>query len=113
MRATVAAAAARLVAAFGDGRVDCFAADASFVFYTTPERLESRAAYRSLWYRWETEDGFRVLECESSNRLITPVLNSTQPVSPPRLLRWLAQQPLFRRIPARLVGIGFRPEHVR
>ncbi|MFC1459571.1 FAD-dependent oxidoreductase [Microvirga arabica] len=47
------------------------------------------------------------------NRLITPVLNSTQPVSPPRLLRWLAQQPLFRRIPARLVGIGFRPEHVR
>jgi 2-polyprenyl-6-methoxyphenol hydroxylase-like FAD-dependent oxidoreductase len=47
------------------------------------------------------------------NRLITPVLNSTGPVSPPRLLRWLAQQPLFRRIPARLVGIGFRPEHVR
>ncbi|MBD2746785.1 FAD-dependent oxidoreductase [Microvirga sp. BT688] len=47
------------------------------------------------------------------NRLITPVLNSTQPVSPPWLIRWLAQQPLFRRIPARLVGIGFRPEHVR
>jgi 2-polyprenyl-6-methoxyphenol hydroxylase-like FAD-dependent oxidoreductase len=47
------------------------------------------------------------------NRLITPVLNSTQPVSPPRLIRWLAQRALFRRIPARLVGIGFRPEHVR
>ncbi|MBF9197737.1 FAD-dependent oxidoreductase [Microvirga terrestris] len=47
------------------------------------------------------------------NRLITPLLNSTQPVSPPWLIRWLAQQPLFRRIPARLVGIGFRPEHVR
>jgi len=47
------------------------------------------------------------------NRLITPVLTSTQPVSPPRLLRWLAQRSLFRRIPARLVGIGFRPEHVR
>jgi 2-polyprenyl-6-methoxyphenol hydroxylase-like FAD-dependent oxidoreductase len=47
------------------------------------------------------------------NRMITPVLNSTQPVSPPWLLRWLAQRPLFRRIPARLVGIGFRPEHVR
>jgi hypothetical protein len=73
----VADAAARLVAAFGEGRVndyfDCFAADASFVFYTTPERLESRAAYRSLWHRWESEDGFRVLECESSNPLITPV----------------------------------------
>jgi 2-polyprenyl-6-methoxyphenol hydroxylase-like FAD-dependent oxidoreductase len=47
------------------------------------------------------------------NRLITPVLNSTEPVSPPWLIRWLAQRPLFRRIPARLVGIGFRPEHVR
>jgi 2-polyprenyl-6-methoxyphenol hydroxylase-like FAD-dependent oxidoreductase len=47
------------------------------------------------------------------NRLITPVLNSTQPVSPPWLIRWLAQRPLFRRIPARLIGIGFRPEHVR
>jgi 2-polyprenyl-6-methoxyphenol hydroxylase-like FAD-dependent oxidoreductase len=46
------------------------------------------------------------------NRMITPVLNSTQPVSPPWLLRWLAQRPLFRRIPARIVGIGFRPEHV-
>jgi ketosteroid isomerase-like protein len=77
VRNTVADAAARLVAAFGEGRVndyfDCFAADASFVFYTTPERLESRAAYRSLWHRWESEDGFRVLECESSNPLITPV----------------------------------------
>ncbi|MGF9757374.1 FAD-dependent oxidoreductase [Microvirga sp. 0TCS3.31] len=47
------------------------------------------------------------------NRMITPVLNSTQPVSPPRLIRWLARWSLFRRIPARLVGIGFRPEHVR
>lgn len=47
------------------------------------------------------------------NRLITPVLNSKGPVSPPWIIRRLAQWPLFRRIPARLVGIGFRPEHVR
>jgi 2-polyprenyl-6-methoxyphenol hydroxylase-like FAD-dependent oxidoreductase len=47
------------------------------------------------------------------NRMITPVLNSKRPVSPPWLIRWLARRPLFRRIPARLVGIGFRPEHVR
>ncbi|WP_201863744.1 FAD-dependent oxidoreductase [Microvirga soli] len=53
------------------------------------------------------------LQVMLQNRMITPVLNSTQPVSPPWLIRWLAQQPLFRRIPARLVGIGFRPEHVR
>jgi 2-polyprenyl-6-methoxyphenol hydroxylase-like FAD-dependent oxidoreductase len=47
------------------------------------------------------------------NRLITPVLNSKGPVSPPWLIRRLAQWPFFRRIPARIVGIGFRPEHVR
>jgi ketosteroid isomerase-like protein len=71
----VAEAAERLVTAFAAGRIDdyfdCFAADATFVFHTTPERLESRAAYRSLWQRWVTEDGFRVLACESSNPLIT------------------------------------------
>lgn len=45
-------------------------------------------------------------------RMINPVLNSKGPVSPPWLIRMLAGWSLFRRIPARLVGIGFRPEHV-
>lgn len=73
----VAAAAERLVAAFGAGQVEdyfaCFAPDATFVFHTTPERLESRAAYRRLWHAWEQDDGFRVVSCESSNALITPL----------------------------------------
>lgn len=47
------------------------------------------------------------------NRMIERVLNSRGSVSPPWLLRQLARWPLFRRIPARLVGIGVRPEHVR
>jgi ketosteroid isomerase-like protein len=71
---SVAAAAERLVAAFGAGRVEeyfaCFAPDATFVFYTTPDRLQSRESYRALWRRWEAEDGFRVVSCESSNPLI-------------------------------------------
>jgi ketosteroid isomerase-like protein len=74
---SAAVAAERLVAAFGAGRVGdyfaCFAPDATFVFYTTPERLESREAYRALWSRWESEDGFRVLDCRSSNPLMTPL----------------------------------------
>jgi ketosteroid isomerase-like protein len=73
----VAPAAEQLVAAFAEGRVDdyfaCFAENATFVFHTTSERLESREAYRSLWRRWEAEDGFRVLSCESSNQLVTPL----------------------------------------
>ena len=66
----VRAAAERLVAAFGSGRLDdyfaCFADDATFVFYTTPQRLESVDAYRQLWDRWVREDGFRVTGCVSS-----------------------------------------------
>jgi uncharacterized protein (TIGR02246 family) len=68
--AEVRAAAQRLVAAFGSGRLDeyfaCFTDDACFVFHNTPERLESVGAYRQLWDRWVREDGFRVTGCISS-----------------------------------------------
>ncbi|WP_445503986.1 FAD-dependent oxidoreductase [Microvirga sp. G4-2] len=47
------------------------------------------------------------------NRLIRRVLGSRAPISPPWILRLLARWSFFRRIPARLVGLGFRPEHLR
>ncbi len=46
------------------------------------------------------------------NQVIKPVLSSASPVSPPLPFRLLARFPFLRRIPARLIGIGFRPEHV-
>ena len=46
-------------------------------------------------------------------RVIYRVMTSERPTSPPWWLRWLLKIPLARRIPARIVGIGFRPEHVR
>ena len=65
------AAAAEIVAAFGSHDAlryfDGFAMDATFIFYSTPQRLESRAAYETLWAKWETENQFRVLGCISSN----------------------------------------------
>jgi ketosteroid isomerase-like protein len=78
IEAEVRAAADALMADFGGGRVEEYfarlAPDATFLFYTAPgERLESRAAYRSLWERWETEDGFRVLGSVSSNRAVRPL----------------------------------------
>jgi ketosteroid isomerase-like protein len=77
MEAEVLAAADALVADFGGGRVDSYfarlAPDATFVFYTSPERLESREAYRALWDRWVAEDQFRVLACTSSNRIVQPL----------------------------------------
>jgi ketosteroid isomerase-like protein len=45
-----------------------FDADATFVFHTSPSRLESREAYEQEWDRWEREDGFRVLSCVSTAR---------------------------------------------
>jgi 2-polyprenyl-6-methoxyphenol hydroxylase-like FAD-dependent oxidoreductase len=47
------------------------------------------------------------------DRVIGQVLQSTGKLSPPLALRLLGQWPLLRRLPARLVGLGFRPEHVK
>jgi 2-polyprenyl-6-methoxyphenol hydroxylase-like FAD-dependent oxidoreductase len=47
------------------------------------------------------------------NRIIGPTLGArTKPV-PTLALRLLARIPFLRRIPARLVGLGFRREHIR
>ncbi len=46
------------------------------------------------------------------NRLISSVLDD-RPLKIPFALRLLGAVPLLQRIPAFIVGIGFRPEHVR
>jgi ketosteroid isomerase-like protein len=67
-------AAAKIVHDFGHHRTAeyfaGFAPDASFMFYTHTERLDSRAAYEQLWAKWEAEDGFKVHGCRSSNQLV-------------------------------------------
>ena len=47
------------------------------------------------------------------NRVITRVLAGKQALSPPFMFRLLGRGPLLRRLPARLVGLGVRREHVR
>src|SRR2546428_10573736 len=47
------------------------------------------------------------------NRVIKPVLGSTEQIAPPVAIRLVARFPLLGRIPARLIGVGFRPEHVQ
>jgi 2-polyprenyl-6-methoxyphenol hydroxylase-like FAD-dependent oxidoreductase len=47
------------------------------------------------------------------NRVITGVLRGTGTPRPPLALRLLGAVPLLQRIPARVIGMGFRPEHVR
>jgi 2-polyprenyl-6-methoxyphenol hydroxylase-like FAD-dependent oxidoreductase len=55
----------------------------------------------------------QALQVLVQNQVIGRVLRSTRRLSPPLLLRLIGRWPLLRRIPARVVGIGFRPEHVK
>jgi 2-polyprenyl-6-methoxyphenol hydroxylase-like FAD-dependent oxidoreductase len=47
------------------------------------------------------------------NRLIDPLLSSNKPMEAPWMMKLFNAFPVLRRIPARVVGIGVRPEHVR
>jgi 2-polyprenyl-6-methoxyphenol hydroxylase-like FAD-dependent oxidoreductase len=52
------------------------------------------------------------LQVTVQRRIIAPVLVETGPLKPPLAARLLATVPLLRRIPARIVGLGIRPEHI-
>jgi len=70
----VLSAAAVLVEYFSSGELEqyfnAFAPQATFIFYTHPQRLMSRDEYKRCWKKWEQEAGFRVLSCQSSNQTV-------------------------------------------
>ena len=70
----VLSAAAKIVADFGSHETKSyfsnFSQDATFIFHSHPVRLESRADYEQLWNSWESQDGFRVHSCKSTNQLV-------------------------------------------
>lgn len=47
------------------------------------------------------------------NRMIAPTLAGTRPLRPPWPARLLDAVPFLQRIPARLLGMGVQPEHVK
>ncbi len=53
------------------------------------------------------------LQVVVQNRIIGKVLSTAKPISLPWVLKLFRLWPVLRRIPARVVGIGFRPEHVK
>ena len=53
------------------------------------------------------------IQVTAQNRVIRPVLGSSSPVPIPWALKMLDRWSYLRRIPARIVGVGVRPEHVR
>ena len=89
------AAANILVPAFRDG-------------VPTPDHLAAVQRRRELPTRLTQR-----LQLFIQNRVISPVLHGTSTPRPPWVLQLLNQSALLRRLPARLVGMGFRPEHVR
>ena len=52
------------------------------------------------------------LQLTVQDRIIAPALTDRQSVKPPLAVRLLAKFPFLRRIPARIIGIGIRSEHV-
>jgi 2-polyprenyl-6-methoxyphenol hydroxylase-like FAD-dependent oxidoreductase len=47
------------------------------------------------------------------DRVIGNVLRSDVTPKPPLLMKLLGRYPVLRRLPARVMGMGFRPEHIR
>ena len=60
---------------------------------------------------WPTRMTQRV-QLMIQERVIRRVLTDRDKFSPPFAIRLLALVPFLRRIPARMIGLGFRPEHV-
>jgi 2-polyprenyl-6-methoxyphenol hydroxylase-like FAD-dependent oxidoreductase len=73
----------------------------------TPEDLATVQRRRE----WPTRVTQR-LQMLAQEGVLRPVLDRTTPITPPRALRLLDRFPILQRLPARLVGLGVRPEHV-
>ncbi len=69
------------------------------------DRVQRRRERPTVWTQF--------IQVTAQNRVIAPLLAATGTVSAPLPLRLLQWFPYLRRIPARVIGLGFRPEHVR
>jgi 2-polyprenyl-6-methoxyphenol hydroxylase-like FAD-dependent oxidoreductase len=66
--------------------------------------------------QWRREFPTKVTQwgqVQVQERILSAVLGSQQQVRAPWFLRLFKKFPILRRIPARLIGIGVRPEHVK
>lgn len=52
------------------------------------------------------------LQLAVQNAVIAKTLAASGPITPPLIIRLLTRLPFVSRIPARLIGLGFRPEHI-
>jgi 2-polyprenyl-6-methoxyphenol hydroxylase-like FAD-dependent oxidoreductase len=53
------------------------------------------------------------VQLQVQKRVVSKVLSSENAPDAPLMLKLANRLPLMRRLPARLIGLGFKPEHVR
>ena len=76
-----------------------------------PDIRDLRAVQERREFPTRVTQGFQV---KAHTRIIVPVLEGRVKVDKlPFALRLFRDFPIFRRIPARLIGIGVRPEHIK
>src|SRR5690606_34028526 len=68
------------------------------------ERVERRRLLPTRLTQWA--------QVQVQNRILKPTLAATSRPRPPLVVKLLDRCPVLRRIPARLIGVGVRPEHV-
>ena len=76
----------------------------------TPTEADLRAVQQRREFPTRATQRLQVLV---QNNVIRRILNSDRPLSLPRSLTPLRSWPWLRRIPARFIGLGFRPEHIK
>lgn len=69
------------------------------------ERVQNRREFPTKATQW--------LQVLVQDRILSRVIGGRRRLTLPWPLRLLRRFPILQRIPARLVGLGFRPEHVR
>jgi 2-polyprenyl-6-methoxyphenol hydroxylase-like FAD-dependent oxidoreductase len=73
------------------------------------EQILARVQQRREWPTRMTQR-FQVY---MQNTFLVRVLGSREKIKPPLFPKLLARFPILQRIPARIIGLGFRPEHIR
>src|SRR6185312_14620191 len=74
----------------------------------TDEDLEAIQERRTLPVRFTQQ-----LQLTIQKRIISRVLEAHERPKPPSFFKLFNSFPILRRIPARLIGLGIRPEHVQ
>jgi 2-polyprenyl-6-methoxyphenol hydroxylase-like FAD-dependent oxidoreductase len=80
----------------------------SFGQRTIPIDDLRRIQKRRTFPTWATQ----ALQLAIQNKVIDPILKSGATPKVPGIVRLMQRWPVLQRIPARIIGIGFRPEHV-